>query len=571
MKPFHFSTVNQVLFICLMCICCLGGSGYAQTEKILNYDIQIEVHTDRSITVTEYIEVNVTGDQIKRGITRNLPTRRNLNEESVKMKYQIIEVKKNGATEPYRKTSEQGLMLYLGQKDVLLDPGVYQYKIKYRVADQIGFFDDYDEIYWNAIGNDVKFDIEQASCRIQLPAEAEIMQESAYTGAYGQKEKAYSLSRERSVLDYRTTRGLRPGEGFTVAVGINKDIISAPNMWNRLGTLILIILGSTFLLPYYLFTWWKHGQDPPMPASYPIWNAPDDLSAASINYIQQGKHESKSFTASIIHLAIQGYLKIEETVKKGFLTKSRHYQLIKLKDPEDDIPAEEKNLLVVLFGVDSQVSITGKYDELIEEAYASHQASLSLQHRPFIRKGHNSKLLIPPILVSLAIGVIALILWFNSPYATSANLTSLIAFAPIAIGSLALYGYLIKKPSKEKLDLRSRIKGFQMYLELAESDRLRLLNPPDMTPEHFEKLLPYAFALGVEHQWTERFKTILEKAQYQPHWHNSTSPIYFSNHFGRDFSRGVAGAATKPSDTGSGSGGGGFSGGGGGGGGVGGW
>ena len=110
-----------------------------------------------------------------------------------------------------------------------------------------------------------------------------------------------------------------------------------------------------------------------------------------------------------------------------------------------------------------------------------------------------------------------------------------------------------------------------MYLELAEKERLRLLNPPDMTPDHFETVLPYAFALGVEHAWTEKFKNILEKANYQAQWNNSASPIYFSDHFGRDFSQSVSGAATKPSDSGSGSGGGGFSGGGGGGGGVGGW
>ena len=110
-----------------------------------------------------------------------------------------------------------------------------------------------------------------------------------------------------------------------------------------------------------------------------------------------------------------------------------------------------------------------------------------------------------------------------------------------------------------------------MYLELAEKDRLRLLNPPDMTPDHFEACLPYAFALGVEHSWSEKFKTILEQANYHPQWNNSPSTIYFADHFGQDFSQSVASAATKPSDSGSGSGGGGFSGGGGGGGGVGGW
>ena len=109
-----------------------------------------------------------------------------------------------------------------------------------------------------------------------------------------------------------------------------------------------------------------------------------------------------------------------------------------------------------------------------------------------------------------------------------------------------------------------------MYLEMAEKDRLNLLNPPEMTPVHFEEALPYAFALGVEHVWSTKFKSILEDAQYRPDW-NRGAPIYMSNSFGRSFNENVSGSATRPSESGSGSGGGGFSGGGGGGGGVGGW
>ena len=96
-----------------------------------------------------------------------------------------------------------------------------------------------------------------------------------------------------------------------------------------------------------------------------------------------------------------------------------------------------------------------------------------------------------------------------------------------------------------------------MYLELAEKDRLALLNPPEMTPNHFEAMLPFAVALGVEHVWTEKFKSILDKMQSAPHWNNSANMLHFSNHFGRDFGRSFAGAATPPSKSGSGSGGGG--------------
>ncbi|MCB0601575.1 MAG: DUF2207 domain-containing protein [Saprospiraceae bacterium] len=548
------------------------SSVFSQTEKIFSYDVQIDIHTDRSIVVTEYIDVYVNGDKIQRGITRSLPPRRNLNGHSMRMHYKILKVEKDHQPEPYHTSSgENGLMLYLGQQDVFLDPGRYLYMIQYEVDDQIGFFEDYDELYWNAVGNDVEFPVEQASCRIYLPQGTNMIQQAAYTGGYGIQQQDYTFNDDGTALDFRLTRGLNPTEGFTVAVGFTKGIVDQPGILNRIGTLLLIILGSIFLLPYYVYTWWKYGQDPPTPASYPLWDSPNKLSAASVGYIRKEKHDSKSFTASVIHLAVKGYLRIEEVEESGFFSKSKHFDLIKIKNDDGSLPGEEATILRDLFALEDRVSIRKKYNPIVEETFQSHRGSLVAQHRTFIREGNNLKFLAIPILSTIGIFGLGIILLINSAYATPANITALVAFGIISFIALLVYGYLIKKPTPAKLDLQSRIDGFKMYLELAEKDRLALLNPPDMTPDHFEACLPYAFALGVEHSWSEKFKTILEQANYHPQWNNSPSTIYFADHFGQDFSQSVASAATKPSDSGSGSGGGGFSGGGGGGGGVGGW
>ncbi len=543
----------------------------SQGERILDYKTEIEVKTDRSIIVTEYIEVFATGDVIKRGITRNLPKQRYLNDRTVGIKYEILEVEKDGKPEPYLSEDGGDLILYLGSQDVFLSPGVYKYKIKYRVPNQIAFYEGYDEIYWNALGNDIRFNVEQASVSIVLPNDISIVQESAYLGYQGDQGNEFTSSSNGNIIVYTATRSLRPNEGFTVALGFKKGFFDEPGIFARFGTLMIILLGLLFLIPYYVYTWWRFGQDPATPASYPLWEAPNDLSAASTNYILKGKYQSKSFSSSIIDLAIKGYIKIEEVVEKGFLSKSEHYDLVKLKESNGDLPKEEKALLLALFMFNDRVSIKGKYDATIENTYDTHKASLAVQHNAFLSKGNNTRLLWLPILVTVIIGALSAVLMMNSPYAPWINLKALIVFVIAAIIGNVLYGYLIRKPTTEKLDLRSKIKGFQMYLEMTEKDRLNLLNPPEMTPEHFESILPFAFALGVEHKWSEKFKDILEKAQYRPEWHNSTSPVYFSNHFGRNFSKNVSAAATKPTQSGSGSGGGGFSGGGGGGGGVGGW
>ena len=560
--------------IFLLCLV-LQIQGSAQQEFIKNYDTKIEVRTDRSVEITEFIEVYVGGNVIKRGITRSLPVRRSLNGRNVRMNYEIIEVVKNGEDEPYHTESEgRDLMLYLGERDVILDHGFYNYRIKYRATDQIAFFEDYDEIYWNAIGHESILPVEQASVSIYLPPGAAMVQESAYTGVLGAKGKDFVVTEESGALIYKTTRPLKPREGLTIAVGMQKGIIKTPSIIDKYGTLIIVLLGFLTLMPYYIITWWRYGRDPQTPASYPDWQTPDDLSSASVSYVRKGRYDTAGFTASLIDLAIKGYLKIEETEKDGFLSNSKYYTLIKLTelDSSDIIPREEKALFEALFRNNSSVSIEGTYDKDVERTYGNHKASLANQYDDFISEGNNGRLLWLPVLITLAVGALSAFLLLRSAYAEGINAKILVVFAITGVVGFLLYVYLIRQPTIKKLDLRSRIKGFKMYLELVEEERLNALHPPEMTPAYFESVLPYAFALGVEHKWSEKFKSILDQAQYRPQWHNSANHMYFSNHFGRNFSNSLSSAATPPPPkSSSGSGGGGFSGGGGGGGGVGGW
>ncbi len=152
----------------------------------------------------------------------------------------------------------------------------------------------------------------------------------------------------------------------------------------------------------------------------------------------------------------------------------------------------------------------------------------------------------------------------------------------ILIAANIVYFYFIKKPSAKALKHWSNIEGFDMYLRTAEEKRLNMLNPPEKTPEHFEKMLPYAIALNAEVQWGDKFSAIIAKAieegRYNPAWYQGGH--FSTSNLGRDIFSDVSGPVnsgmTSPSSSSSGSwssgsGGGGFSGGGGGGGGGGGW
>ncbi|MEM1122756.1 MAG: DUF2207 domain-containing protein, partial [Bacteroidota bacterium] len=169
---------NQFLLLLISCLL-LTTSAFAQEERILSYDVVLEVMKDRSIKVKEDIVVNATGNAIKRGITRSLPHYRTFQGKKTPIRYNITKVLRDGKPEGYQTGTQYGNeIMYIGRRDVLLKPGQYHYTIEYNVPRQVELLEQIDEIYWNAIGQDVKFPIDKASCLVQLPAGANHLQKA---------------------------------------------------------------------------------------------------------------------------------------------------------------------------------------------------------------------------------------------------------------------------------------------------------------------------------------------------------------------------------------------------------
>jgi hypothetical protein len=94
-------------------------------------------------------------------------------------------------------------------------------------------------------------------------------------------------------------------------------------------------------------------------------------------------------------------------------------------------------------------------------------------------------------------------------------------------------------PTTEGWKRRNEIEGLKFCLGVAEADRLRVLNPA-----LYERLLPYAVALGVEMVWSRRFAAALaaSQIQYQPDWYDGSHPWNRSDtaDFSSDLSGGLA-------------------------------
>jgi uncharacterized membrane protein YgcG len=135
----------------------------------------------------------------------------------------------------------------------------------------------------------------------------------------------------------------------------------------------------------------------------------------------------------------------------------------------------------------------------------------------------------------------------------------------ISVGIIVLLGRLLTAKSMKGARTLVQILGFQEFMNRVDADRLKR-----MPPDTFEKFLPYAMALGVEHRWAKAFQGII---QNPPTWYSGDwttfNTFYFVNSLGSlsqtassTFVSAPRASSSSSGFGGGGSGGGGFSGGG---------
>ncbi|HZY67888.1 MAG TPA: DUF2207 domain-containing protein, partial [Devosia sp.] len=78
-------------------------------EEIRSFATDITLRVDGSVEVTETIAVNVEGDEIRRGIYRDIPTQL-INPDNTRLRsdLRVLEVLRDGAAEPYAISNMSG-------------------------------------------------------------------------------------------------------------------------------------------------------------------------------------------------------------------------------------------------------------------------------------------------------------------------------------------------------------------------------------------------------------------------------------------------------------------------------
>jgi uncharacterized membrane protein YgcG len=626
-----------VFFTCLLTPPLLAPRQCLAQERITSFDSHIEISKDSSITITETIAVVAEGREIKRGIYRWLPTRYDDHYgNTVMVEYEILGVQRDGRPEPYHVVRESDhIKVYFGKKSVFLEHGPYTYTFSYRTNRQIGYFDGFDELYWNVTGSDWAFRIEQASCLINLPQGVPVLQKHAYTGRHGEAGTDYTSGvDEHGQTWFRTTRALSPGEGLTIAVSWPKGVVHEPTASEKAGYLLsdnldmVVGLGGLLVVFIYFFVaWLLVGKDPQPWTIIPLFAPPKDFSPAATRFVTKMGFDNKAFAAAIISMAVKGHLRIEDEGKT--------YLLTRLNDDYKKLSSGERALTKKLFGSRKTITLKQENHGSITRARRALRSALKREHEKVMFKTNIGYLLPGLVLSLLTLVFIALsrhgedrflalfmTVWLSGwsvgcffltksaldawkgrrklqaigptfmalvflvtaaggmvAFVIATSFLTLICLVGL-VGLNILFYQLLKAPTFAGRRIMDEIEGFKMFLSISEQERLELLNPPERTPELFERFLPHALALDVENSWSNQFSNVLAQAgvdgqTYRPSWYHGSSwnrlgAAGFAGALGGSLSSALASAATAPGSS-SGSGGGGFSGGGGGGGGGGGW
>jgi Predicted membrane protein (DUF2207) len=593
-------------------------------ERILHYGVDLRIEPAGTLLVTERIDYDF-GAADRHGIFRDVPVRVRYDDRYDRVyRVDVLDVRGTPGTPAEFVQGDEGnyLRIKIGDEDRTIT-GRHGYTITYRVTGALNGFADHDELYWNAVGTHWAVPIERVSVRLAAPAT--ISRVACYAGPEAATTPCASSRANGRTASYGGA-GLGDARGLTVVAAfpagavpspapilderwtVARAFAPTPAMLGMSGGLAVLLVGGLLLL---VARGWQPARKasrrggPPGAEAAPIGLAggaapvepspPDSLRPAQLGLVADKEVAKVAVSATIVDLAVRGYLRIEELPGGPPPARPRRqrggtgpdWRLVKLKEPDGDLAAYERELIADLFRLrrgepsaqDGGDSAAGDADGLASVRLSSlrqrfHQDFADLQRALYddgMRRGwfaaRPDRVRTGWFRIGLVLAVAGAVATVALAARTSAGLVPL----PVLLVGLALMLAAPRMPSRTAAGhaLARRVQAFRTYLTTpglgtAGADGANLYSP----------YLPYAIVFGLSRQWTAAFADRDLRPQlawYQGDGSASSDPSIDS------FTRSSAGTLTSapgPASGGSGGSGfgdGGFSGGGGGGGGGGSW
>ncbi|OIQ83669.1 hypothetical protein GALL_345190 [mine drainage metagenome] len=493
--------------------------------------------------------------------------------------------------------------------------GAQRYHIEYTIGSVVNSFSDHAEFYWNVVSPDAgSIPISGVSVSVVGPVAADGA--TCFSGPAGSTTPCDAGAVGADGTATFTQQTLTAGNGLTVAVhypasafsGAKALIIATPSPLDPVtptavtGALALLIAGVGSVLVVRRVR--RNGRDrqylgltpglAPAPGQElqlgyrdkrtPVavqFTPPPTVSPGEVGTLLDEVADPKDVTATIIDLAVHGYLRIDEIPPAKAGRKPTDWTLSQLREAGPELKSFESALLGFIF--------TGRQQVALSDLKTTFASSMSkVQTLLYEDVTDNRWFSANPASVRSRWQVGGAILAFFGLFGAFAfaNVFDVkgISLVPGALVVVGVVMFVVAKAAPARTPAGTAVLaqavGFQRYLTTAEANQIRFEEGEDL----FSRYLPYAIVFGVAERWARVFGELAAQgnAVAEPAWYGGAgfhTGMFWVSYaaFGSNLdtftnlaTESIA-APTPGSSGGSGFGGGGFSGGGGGGGGVGGW
>lgn len=583
-----------------------GALGADEGWVITAFGATYQVNADGSFEVTEEISVDF-GSLERHGIFREIPVEYAYDARHKRViDIRVLSVDDGQRPHKYE-TSRRGanLVIKIGDPGRVVS-GQQRYRIRYRVQGGLNAQSGWDELYWNVTGDAWPVSIETASAIVNAPA---IQDTACYEGPPGSTAPCTVLPGGSAQARFRASQVLPPGSGLTIVVAMPKGAVAvapprlveiktaAEQVWEFLGLsplpvalAVFLAAGGALALGRY---WWLAGRDRwfgdvhylarggrerrrPLFARdtvVPEYTPPEltggrRLRPAEVGVLLDERADTLDVTATIVDLAVRGYLRITE-VPKSWIFGKADYRLEWLRPAGSELLPYEAQLLGSLFSSgENETSMSELryefYDELAAVKKTLYDQVVG-QDRLFAADPERVRR------ANLVAGGVLALAGAGAVYLLGRAAGAGIVGAPILLSGLGLLVLAPAMPRRTGLgrELFRRCLGFREYMVVAETDRQRFNEEAGI----FQEYLPYAIVFGCVDRWAAAFERLGLKPE-PGGWYVSSrpfTPVAFSRDLA-SFSSSISSAiASTPGGSGGSGFGGGSAGGGGGGGGGGSW
>jgi uncharacterized membrane protein YgcG len=570
---------------------------------ILNFHSDITIAADSTLTIREDIFVDFQGQQ-KHGIFRTIPLRYRYDDTHDRFYELNVEaVTDNQGQVPYDDyIDSDNQVIKIGDPNQTTS-GRHTYEITYTVQGAMNSFADHDELFWNVDGSLWPVPKSVVGATVHVPA-GSLLDSACYQGEPGSSDTC-THTNSGAIANFTSTRELASGEEMSVAVSLNPGAVTipAPMLEERqrqfpadafdatpvtIGLFLILTLLGVGLVGW---NWWRHGRDrayvtryylannptappdaraeheqaEPLFAHEPLvveFGPPQKMKPAELGLILDQSADTKDVTATIVDLAVRGYLTIAENGKSDWLLSW------KAGGDAAQLLPYEKTLLDGLFTGRTAVTLSnlkGTFAPTLKKAeseiYADAMSRRLFSSRPDQARAGWGCLGCGTVVVGFAVTV-------GLGIALGWGLVGL-AVVITGIALTATFPFMPQRTAAGREMLQQTL-GFRLYMTTAEKYRQQFAEKAEI----FTQLLPYAIVFGCVTQWAKAFEGIDTSAASSWYVGNAPFQAAFLASSLESMNTNISSAITytpPSSGSSSGFGGGGFSGGGGGGGGGGSW